>query len=607
MSIRHWHRQRAIASAIALAIGATSVVTAAEPQNGAPPKSSTSFVEIQTTPISPLIEADRNYIRPVVAQTELDTVPAPVAEAAAHAVVTPAEAAPATPVQAGSTTRAPISSAPTTAVPAAAQPAPVQMNAPAPTASYQPAPQSWAPAAPAPAPCNCCNGNGCTKEKKEKATAAMKSAYKGVFYANDHSYLKDKCYDGPSFLGDSLKGLWDGNLDIGGEARVRYHSENNHRGLGLTGNDDEFWLTRVRTYANLKLSDNFRLYGEYLYADSGGETFNNRPIEENRGEIQNLFLDTQLTDSTSLRLGRQEISLGNQRLVSPLDWANTRRTFDGGRLTHKGEKWTTDAFFLHPVNRNAANESKIDDTNEEVDFFGVYTSNAKHALGTLEAYYLALINEPLDFSFHTLGSRVAGKADNGLLYEAEGGVQFGDNSPGFGNHSASFFTGGLGKQLNLAGGKWKPTVWAWYDYASGDDQVPAARGDDGFDHLFPLGHKYVGFIDLFGRRNYHDLNFQFITPIGKKVKMIWWFHNFWLDEATTPFNINLAPFNPNNAAGDRELGQELDVLFNITLNPRNNVLIGYSFFNAGRYYDTTPGVPTDADADFFYFQYQTRF
>ena len=120
-------------------------------------------------------------------------------------------------------------------------------------------------------PCTCCKTNTCTKKKKEAATAKMKGAFKGLFYANDYSYLNDKCYDGPSFLGDNLKGLAGGKLDLGGEARVRYHSENNHRGLGLTGRDDEFWLTRIRLFANYRLNDRFRIYGEYLYADSGGD------------------------------------------------------------------------------------------------------------------------------------------------------------------------------------------------------------------------------------------------------------------------------------------------------------------------------------------------
>ena len=451
-------------------------------------------------------------------------------------------------------------------------------------------------------PCNCC-----TKEKKEAATAKMKSAYSALFFNNDFSYLNDPCYDGPEFLGDSLKGLAGGKLDLGGEARVRYHSENNHRGLGLTGRDDEFWLTRLRFFSNYRVNDYFRIYGEYLYADSGGEFFNNRPIEENRGEIQNLFLDTSLTENLSLRVGRQELLLGNQRLISPLDWANTRRTFQGARGTYKGDDWTVDGFFVNPVNRNAANESKIDDANEDVDFYGVYASTSKFDIGTIDAYYLGLSNDIANFDYHTIGGRVAGKSESGLLYEVEGGVQFGSNSPGFGNHSAGFFTGGLGRQVNVAK-NWKPTVWAWYDWASGGDDVPAARGDNGFDHLFPLGHKYNGFMDLFGRRNLNDVNFQFIAPIlGPKVKMILWYHHFFLDQATTPYGLTLAPYNAGNAAGDRELGQEIDILFNINLNPRNNVLLGYSHFNSGDYFKTTPGVLSDADADFFYFQYQTRF
>jgi len=155
-------------------------------------------------------------------------------------------------------------------------------------------------------------------------------------------------------------------------------------------------------------------------------------------------------------------------------------------------------------------------------------------------------------------------------------------------------------------GEWNPTVWFWYDWASGGDEIPASRGDDSFYDLRPLAHKYLGFIDLFGRRNINDVNAQFITLIGSKVKMLLWYHYFSLDQKATPCNVTTAPFNPNNAAGDRELGHELDVLFSIDLNPRNNVLLGYSFFNAGDYYDTTVGA-TAYDAQFFYMQYQTRF
>lgn len=482
---------------------------------------------------------------------------------------------------------------------------------------YQPesAIQFSRPSAPAAAP-----AGGAAAEKREAALGAMKGAYKGVFYANDYAYLNDPYYSGPSFPGDNLKGLLNNKLDIGGEARVRYMNENNIRGrnpgltnggagpsgLGLTNNDDEFFLTRLRLFANLRINETFRVFGEYLYADSAGEELPSRPIEENRGEIQNLFLDAKLTENLTLRVGRQELLYGDQRLISPLDWANTRRTFSGARGIYTGEKWNIDGFFTHPADRSVANQSTIDDADEDQDFFGVYATRKGLDIGAVDFYYLGFEDQDVDFQYHTIGSRVAGKSEGGLLYNFEGGVQFGENAPGLGDHGAGFFTGGLGRQLNF--GDWKPTVWAWYDWASGEEDFDdVARGDNSFDQLFPLGHKYLGFMDLFGRRNIQDYNLQFITPfMSSKVNLLIWYHYFRLDQLTTPYDIVGQPFNTVSQAGDRELGHEIDVLFNINVNPRNNVLIGYSHFSAGDYYDTTPGVVSN-DADFFYVQYQTRF
>jgi hypothetical protein len=465
------------------------------------------------------------------------------------------------------------------------------------------------------APCNCCPKItcGCSKQK-EAATAAMKDAYKGVFYANDFSYLSDPCYDGPAFPGDSLKGLCCNRVDVGGEVRVRYHSEKGFRGAGLSGLDDDFLLTRLRLFANYRINEYFRFYGEYLYADSSGEFFRPLIIDENHSEIQNLLLDTKLTERLTFRVGRQEQMYGSQRLISPLDWANTRRTFDGFKLLYQGDVWNVDGFFLRPT---IPDVEKLDKVGDDIDFYGVYASRGDLRIGTVDGYYLGLNNRILDFNYHTIGGRVAGKTRRGMMYELEGGIQFGDNSPDFGDHTAGFFTGGLGRQLSICTrcGEWNPTLWFWYDWASGGNDIPAARGDNSFDHLFPLAHKYNGFMDLFGRRNLNDVNAQFITPVfgSKRVKLLLWYHYFFLDQKTTPYNLGMAPFNPDNRAGDRDLGHELDLLFSIAVNPRNSMLVGYSFFNAGKYFDTTAGIPnatpsrSNNDAQFFYTQYQMRF
>lgn len=451
---------------------------------------------------------------------------------------------------------------------------------------------------------------------KDSSNAAMKDAYKGVFYANDFSFLRNPTYDGPHYVGDSFKGLMDGKLDLGGEYRSRYHHESNMRGLGLTGIDDQFWLSRVRLFSNYRVTENIRVFGEYLYADSGGEDFAPRPIEENRGEFQNLFVDVKLFDFDDLqvigRAGRQELLFGAERLVSPLDWANTRRTFDGYRATVKGSQNAVDLFYTNPVNRIAATggTNEWDSSNSNQSFYGAYLSNKSlvndYGVSALEAYYIGYDNKDQNFSFHTIGSRVAGKMDS-VLYEFEGGVQFGDNADGSG-HDAGFMTAGLGKVLSPEGmfGKWSPTVWAWYDWASGGDAALIAPGDDGFHHLFPLAHKYNGFMDLFGRRNLNDANVQFISPIGNRVNFLIWYHYFFLDQATTPYSVVMTPYNAGNAAVSKDLGHEIDLLWTIAINPRHNLMIGYSHFNSGNYFNT-PGVAFSGDADFFYSQYQVRF
>ncbi len=450
------------------------------------------------------------------------------------------------------------------------------------------------------------------EKKQEALQAAMKQAYQGVFYANNFSYLNDPAYAGPFFPGDDLKGLLNGKLDVGGEFRSRYHHENNMRGLGLTGVDDQFWLTRTRLFTNYRATDDVRLYGEYLYADSGGESFAPRPIEENRGEVQNLFVDATLLEFGDVkvigRAGRQELLLGAQRLVSPLDWANTRRTFDGYRTMIQSQANNLDLFYTNPVRRVSATggTNQWDSSNNNESFYGAYLSNNSLELDALEAYYIGYDNQDQNFSFHTLGSRLAGQGDF-FLYETEAGVQFGDNANGS-NHSAGFATAGLGRKLNvqLAGQAWKPTIWGWYDWASGGSGNFVAPGDGSFHHYFPLAHKYNGFMDLFGRRNLHDVNMQLMTPLGSKVNLLLWYHYFFLDQATTPYSVVMTPYNAGNTAVSKDLGHEIDLLFTINLNARNNVLVGYSHFDAGNYY-TTPGVQANADADFFYCQYQTQF
>ena len=473
-----------------------------------------------------------------------------------------------------------------------------------PAVTSQPAVTQVAPASQVPCqqclPKCCCTC--CTKKKKEELAAKAKASHKPLHYLNEFSYLNDPCYDG-ALLGDGLKNMVVGpklKLDFGGQDRARMHSEHNMRGLGLTGNSDDFLLHRTRMYVNAKAGENIRFFGEVPDANSNYESDRPRPIEENRWDAQNLFIDATLYSDGNSKLvargGRQEIALGDQRYVSPLDWANTRRTFDGGRLMYSGSDWNIDGFWLAPLARDTRN---FDRANENQALYGVYTSYKKAENGTLDFYWLAFDNDAAGFQYDSIGSRYKGKI-NKMLVDLEGAYQLGDNVDGS-SHDAGFFTIGMGKAI--ADSELKTTTWLYFDWASGDDTQASGNGHH---HYQPLAHKYNGFMDLFGRRNLMDLNWLTTMQLTKKVKLLTWYHSFWLENINdTPYSVVMTPFAAGIAPDAGHLGQELDLVLSVGLTPRSNVLFGYSHFWAGNYYDT-PGLPTNEDANFFYTQFTTN-
>ena len=470
--------------------------------------------------------------------------------------------------------------------------------------------------------CDCEKGKGDGGGGKCDCAAIAKKvsgAYKGVFYANDFSYLNDACYD-DWHLGDNLKRVNIGNcwiVDVGGQFRLRYHDEQNinnapaavvPNNLGLTGVDDDFLLQRTRLYLNAEYGSHFRFYGEMLDAVASGNVGAARPIEENRTDVQNLFAEVKGINAgrgtVGARIGRQEVILGAQRLVSPLDWANTRRTFDGARVMWKGDNWDIDGMWLRPMKRDAAHRTKLDAPNLDRQLYGVYANYKGLCRDKLELYWLALDFEDVGasgFRYDTVGGRYYGGKDD-WLYEFEGGVQFGENADAT-DHSAGFVVAGLGRKFPCA--KFKPTIWMWYDWASGDDTV-----GNGFHHYLPLAHKYNGFMDIFGRRNLHDFNVQAFATLTEKTKLLVWYHYFALANGNdVPYNVTMTPFAglPAGSSGSKDLGHEIDIVLTQTLTPRSSVLLGYSHFFAGDYYATTAGVPFDGDADFLYAQWHINF
>jgi hypothetical protein len=74
----------------------------------------------------------------------------------------------------------------------------------------------------------------------------------------------------------------------------------------------------------------------------------------------------------------------------------------------------------------------------------------------------------------------------------------------------------------------------------------------GFNHLFPLSHKYFGFMDLFGRSNIQSPNVQLTMQPASKLEFLLWYYYLMLDtRADTPYTVVMTPFAPGSQPASR--------------------------------------------------------
>ncbi len=301
-----------------------------------------------------------------------------------------------------------------------------------------------------------------------------------------------------------------------------------------------------------------------------------------------------------MRTGRQELLFGDQRAVSPLDWANTRRTFEGGLLTWSSKDWKLDGFWTHPVQ---VDPNRFDSPDRDQEFMGIHSSYKLGAEKVFDAYFFRYLNGrgTNDFKANTVGMRWRRHCGD-YLWDFEGAYQFGETSNGS-DDAAGMATFGVGR--NWSDCIWNPTLWLYYDWASGGNVMEERNG---YHHLFPLAHKYNGFMDLFGRRNLEDVNMLLTLKSNQRLELFLWYHYLFLEtKSDTPYSVAMTPFNPGNLPGSASLGHEIDLIADWKIGKRQSLLFGYSHFFSGAYYSTTAGVPFTGDADFFYTQWTLNF
>ncbi|MDZ4287044.1 MAG: alginate export family protein [Prosthecobacter sp.] len=301
----------------------------------------------------------------------------------------------------------------------------------------------------------------------------------------------------------------------------------------------------------------------------------------------------------SLKLGRQVLSYGDERLVGPLEWLNFSRTFDAVKLHYQEKDWWLDAFTssivtIQPSEFNQSNWLDANDTRNQF-FSGLYFSSQIIPVQTTDLYLFHLHEEAAAGStdFLTLGTRWKGDPAKlrGWDYTIEGAAQAGQAM----GQDLRAYAAHLEAGYNWLKCAWKPRVGLEYSCASGDGN--AADGQvHTFQQLFPTGHPPYGFMDTFAWQNMHNLVLHLAAQPHPKIKTAIDFHAFWLaDTGDAWYRSNgVTRVRPITPAASNYAGSEIDVTIGSKLTKHLDVLLGYSHFFAGAYLDDT-GASDDAD------------
>lgn len=357
-------------------------------------------------------------------------------------------------------------------------------------------------------------------------TGTVPPGYKFLRYDEDYRYLRNA--RASTDFWDPIKyialGEPDWYLSVGGELRERFE-DYSAADFGVPGRAaDTYLLHRILLHADLHLGERVRTFVQIGMHRAFGKNAAAPPYSDGV-DVQQGFVDLRLgtapqdKDSPTLRVGRQEILFGAQRLVAIRDAPNVRRAFDGLRLSGAVGETHVDAFVTRPV--LLENGSFDDKSNDMQKFWGVYATRRSSFIprSAIDVYYLGFENERAVYGIgtgdekrHTVGARVFGHAGR-WDWDWEAMRQFGR----FSEKNIRAWGFALDTGYTLSGSAWEPRAGFKITAGSGNDS-PHSDTLRNYGPLFPK-IAYFNQSALIGASNVIDLQPSLVFEPMQKVKL----------------------------------------------------------------------------------------
>ena len=295
------------------------------------------------------------------------------------------------------------------------------------------------------------------------------------------------------------------SLSAGGEVRQEYEWFDHEDWGAAVPDRNGYWLQRYMLHVDTTLSPRFRLYGELKSGIEAGRAGGPRGSDEDRLDLHQGFVDVSFGRVT-VRVGRQELAFGSQRLVSFREGPNVRQSFDGGSVVVLRGRWRADGFGTRYVSTETGVFDDSSDTGRSL--WGVYAvrSLAPDSTHGVDLYYLGYRRRVATFDQrlgrevrHSWGARLW-KTSTAVDYNFEALIQAGSVADS--TIRAWAIGSDTGYRVDTAPGR--PRLGVRANLTSGDGD----RNDDRlgtFNPLFPRGG-YFGLIASAGPSNQLDLH-----------------------------------------------------------------------------------------------------
>jgi len=357
------------------------------------------------------------------------------------------------------------------------------------------------------------------------------------------------------------------SVEIGGQIRQRTQVDD--RDFNADTSPFDFHELRTRLHAGFTPVERVEAFVQIQDTRNFGDGVSTLSPPDGTFDLhQGYFKLTNLFDAPlSLKVGRQKLVYGTQRLVGGVEWSNQARTFDGGVLAYDGETASVDLFAARLPPRFDNSRGGADNLiglystwaltpNQTLDVYAIFDNDSGEVTGTDETRLTRF----------TPGVTLKGSVSQ-LSYTLEGIYQGGEQA---GNPIQASLLSAFAKYTFDTSRR--PSIGAGYTRLSGDD--PTDDEDGTFQTLFATNHKFYGFMDYFlgtPAAGLQDAHLKLSAGLSEKISVGANIHHF---------------VEAEGGSGSTDtFGQEVDLTLSYQFADPVSVTVGASSFFPG---DTLP-------------------